>query len=309
MIKNDELNNIHLREEAQLNMKAINSDERFGIMLLVATAFHAIIILTVGFAAPDLKEPDKPLPKMDIILVHHSSDKKNEKADYLAQSNQEGGGNQIEKVKPKSPNSTPNILPVEGDAQERKQISAPQETAEIKEQLLTQRRSRVKVAKPIEQDKTPVKVRVPTAEELVLRATELARLSSEIDNVLETQAKQPEHKYISASTQEYEWASYMEGWRHKIERVGNLNYPDAAVRSKLYGNLILDVALNDDGTIYNVKVRKSSGHKVLDDAAVRITRLAAPFSKLPDNLKKQQDVLHIVRTWQFMKNRQLKTYQ
>jgi protein TonB len=92
----------------------------------------------------------------------------------------------------------------------------------------------------------------------------------------------------------------MEAWRAKVERVGNLNYPEAARRKKLSGNLILDVALNNDGSINQITVRRSSGHKVLDDAAIRIVELASPYSPFPDHIREETDILHITRTWQFL---------
>ena len=89
----------------------------------------------------------------------------------------------------------------------------------------------------------------------------------------------------------------------KVERVGNLNYPDEARRNRLSGHLILDVALNPDGSINEITIRKPSGHKVLDDAAVRIVELAAPYAPFPDSFRKETDILHITRTWQFVNNK------
>jgi protein TonB len=95
----------------------------------------------------------------------------------------------------------------------------------------------------------------------------------------------------------------MEAWRAKVERVGNLNYPDDARKRQLSGSLILDVALNPDGSVNQITVRQSSGHKILDDAADRIVRLAAPFAPFPDDIRAETDILHITRTWQFLHNR------
>ncbi len=92
----------------------------------------------------------------------------------------------------------------------------------------------------------------------------------------------------------------MEAWRQKVERIGNLNYPDEARRRKLSGNLLLDVALNPDGSINEITLRRSSGERALDDAAVRIVKLAAPYAKFPDDIRKDVDILHIERTWQFL---------
>ena len=115
--------------------------------------------------------------------------------------------------------------------------------------------------------------------------------------------KKPIKKYISATTKEYEYAAYMDAWRRKVERVGNLNYPEEAKKLNLSGSLQLDVALNKDGTINQINIRRSSGKKVLDDAAIRIVELAAPYAKFPKNIENQVDILHILRTWQFINNK------
>jgi protein TonB len=140
----------------------------------------------------------------------------------------------------------------------------------------------------------------PSAAELVARSFAIASLNAEIEQRLEARAKRPRHKFISASTKEYKYAAYMESWRAKVERVGNLNYPEEARRKHLSGSLILDVALNADGSINNITVRRPSGFPVLDAAAIRIVKLAAPYAPFPDTFKNDVDILHITRTWQFI---------
>jgi protein TonB len=134
---------------------------------------------------------------------------------------------------------------------------------------------------------------------------EISRLTAELHRKTEAYAKRPRHKHISARTKEYKYASYLDAWRRKVERVGNLNYPDEARRQRLHGSLILHVALRPNGTIINVWVRRSSGHKLLDDAAVRIVKLAAPYAPFPAEIRKETDVLDITRTWQFLSSNQL----
>jgi len=128
----------------------------------------------------------------------------------------------------------------------------------------------------------------------------MASLNAELSQRMEARAKRPRAKYISASTREYRFASYMEAWRAKVERIGNLNYPDEARRNKLSGDLILDVALKPDGSLDEITIMNPSGHKVLDDAAIRIVRLGAPYARFPDNISMDVDILHITRTWRFL---------
>jgi protein TonB len=91
----------------------------------------------------------------------------------------------------------------------------------------------------------------------------------------------------------------MDAWRAKVESVGNFNYPSEAKRRHLTGNLLLDVALNADGSINEIAIRRSSGQKILDDAAIRIVELAAPFAPFPPEIRSELDILHITRTWKF----------
>ena len=139
----------------------------------------------------------------------------------------------------------------------------------------------------------------PSATALMTNSLKIASLSAQIRRKLQAKAERPRRKFISASTKEYKYASYMEAWRSKVERVGNLNYPDAARKAKLSGSLRLDVALNKDGSINQIIVLLSSGHKILDDAAIRIVELASPYSPFPDQIREDTDILHIIRTWRF----------
>ena len=97
----------------------------------------------------------------------------------------------------------------------------------------------------------------------------------------------------------------MEAWRARVERVGNLNYPEQAKRLKLTGDLVLDVEIRPDGGVHAINVVRPSGHRVLDDAAMRIVRLAAPYDPFPEKIRSEVDILHITRTWQFMRGDRL----
>ena len=132
-----------------------------------------------------------------------------------------------------------------------------------------------------------------------LRAQVIESLSTALDERLQAYAERPRRKWITARTREHAYAAYMEAWRQKVERVGNLNYPNEARRRALSGSLSLDVALNADGSVAEIFLRRSSGEKVLDDAAVRIVELAAPFARFPPSIREEVDLLHIERTWVF----------
>jgi protein TonB len=138
----------------------------------------------------------------------------------------------------------------------------------------------------------------PTLRDMLEKKLEMARLATEIQRETQAYAKRPHKKYISANTKEYAYAAYMAAWVARIERIGNLNYPDEARREQVHGQLVLTVALRRNGSVKRIDVIQSSGHKLLDDAAIRIVRLAAPFPPIPKG--EGVDELYITRTWQFL---------
>jgi protein TonB len=148
----------------------------------------------------------------------------------------------------------------------------------------------------------------PTAAELIERSMEMVNLSEEINQSMQAYAKRPKQVYVSARTQEFKYANYMVEWVKKVERVGNLNYPDAARREGVSGKLLLDVALNPDGSVRNITVLKSSGHAAIDEAAIRIVNLAAPYPPFSPEISKEADILHITRTWEFSTSHHLKSH-
>jgi protein TonB len=127
----------------------------------------------------------------------------------------------------------------------------------------------------------------------------MARLAAEIHLRSQRYAKRPKRKFVSASTREYAWAGYLRAWVDRVERVGNLNYPDEARRRRLSGQLVISVAIRRDGSVERADIIDSSGIRLLDDAALRIARLAEPYPPLPKT-EDEIDVLHVTRTWQFL---------
>lgn len=188
------------------------------------------------------------------------------------------------------------------EAREEEPIEAEPEPVELAE-LDPVEQPPEPAVEPVEQEvaEVPAETRpLPSAASLLSNSLKIASLSAEVRRKVEAQANRPRRKFISASTREYRYASYMEAWRAKVERIGNLNYPEDARRQGLTGNLILDVALKPDGSVHEITIRRSSGNRVLDEAAVRIVNLAAPFAPFPEDIRRETDILHITRTWQFL---------
>ncbi len=141
----------------------------------------------------------------------------------------------------------------------------------------------------------------PTANELMQRTLEAMRLEAQIAKDMDAYQKRPKRRFVGARAEEYRFARYVEDWRLKIERVGNLNYPEAARQQKLYGSLLLTVSIRSDGTLENVEINRTSGSRILDAAAVRIVEMSAPYARFPPDIKRDTDVLAITRTWTFTK--------
>ncbi len=275
--------------------------DRLGLTVFIALAFHAIIILGVSFDLEDIL-PQHNISTMEITLVHSHSKEAPEEADYLAQANQKGGGNTKERVRPSSPFSNTRPTPEDGLAPDSQlDVSPPPLIKEQKEkELMTTEQS------PFAKDSKDFKRDIPTetnskkAAQMLERSREFARLRAEIQHLKQAFQKTPHHTYISGiNAKQNRFASYKDSWRAKIENVGKLNYPETAVRDNINGDLLLDVAINPDGSVSQIKILRSSGKPVLDNAAKKIVRLAAPFSPLTKEILKDTDILHISLVWKF----------
>lgn len=289
------------------NIPGFTKTDRLGLTAFVSVLAHMTIILGVSFAVPDLRSND-PLPTMDITLVNTRSETAPDEADFLAQANREGGGDTDQAVVARTPlpvNPSPDVAEPTPQTRARSEPQAPQPTPD---QPLTQDREEAATIddrKPQEEQPDARPNREPGPDETDQLARERAQLSAELSQFWQEYQKRPRRKFLSARTKEYKYAEYMEAWRARVERVGNLNYPEKARRQNLTGNLVLDVAINPDGTVHNLNMIKSSGNKVLDDAARRIVELAAPYAGFPADIRKEVDILHITRTWQFMRDNRL----
>lgn len=275
------------------------SNDRFAVSVVMALGLHAAVLLGIGFVL-DFKPLTNPLDTLEVVLVNWQSEAAPDQADFLAQASQQGGGDSDDAVEPSrdnagtSPAQTEGMDPIDQVEQlssvadaAREQLLVEDDSAEFSQQITR-----------IEQAETPL----PSTALLMQDAMEMAKLQPGTERERETKSKLPRRKWISANTREYEYAAYMQAWVAKVERVGNLNYPEEIRRMKLVGELIMTVAIRQDGGVESIDIHKSSGKARLDQAAVRIVSLAAPYSPLPQNISKNVDVLHITRTWVFSRN-------
>jgi protein TonB len=273
----------------------IGPSERLSATLALSLVAFGVLILGVGFA----RDSAAPItPTLDVILTETRSDAAPEDADFIAQANNQGGGDSDEAERPREEQLAPVPKPEPGLAPETLVAQAPPPEPEPTPRLLsTTAQSEFALPAPKDQRETEPSPLAP-GRELVEQSLEMARLAAEIERKQELRAKRPKRKFVSASTKEYEYASYLRAWVVKVERVGNLNYPDEARRRGLGGRLVMTVAVRRDGSIEEILLNRSSGLGVLDQAAMRIVRLSEPFPPLP-RTDENIDVLHITRTWQF----------
>ncbi|EST17228.1 hypothetical protein EDP1_1233 [Pseudomonas putida S610] len=277
--------------------------DRLGFTLFLAALVHLALILGVGFS---VVKPAQISRTMDITLATFKSEKPPEKADFQAQDNQQGSGTLDKKAVPKTTELAPfqdtKINKITPPPAARPEVPPPPQKSAVATKAPKAQKVEPKPRESKPQPKPSTPVREFDSSQL---SSQIASLEAELANEQQQYAKRPRiHRLNAASTMRDKGAWYKEEWRKKVERVGNLNYPDEARRQQIYGNLRMMVSINRDGSLYEVLVLESSGQPVLDQAAQRIVRLAAPFAPFTGDLA-EYDRLEIIRTWRFARGDRL----
>jgi protein TonB len=319
----------------------VTSGDRLGLTICIAIIIHTMVVMGISFTPEPVPESryesleiilvnqrsEKPPEDADMLA----------QANMIGGGNSDSAERPSAPIEAPIPAPTPEVAatpapPVEPDVSAEpvpdasaettaeKQDAEAEQPAEIEPRLVEETteadlakpepeaqpdpQQPIAEASPAKREPQPKVVTppLPTAAQLITRSFAMASLNAELQQKLELRARRPRRKFISANTKEFRFAAYMEAWRAKVERVGNINYPDEARQLDLSGSLLLDVALNPDGSVREITVRRSSGKKVLDDAAVRIVELASPFAPFPDDFLREIDILHVTRTWKFLNN-------
>lgn len=305
-----------------------------AMMLLVSAYVHIALILAIHFEPPTLKFFKDKMPALDVVLVNAKTNSKPTKADALAQANLNRGGNTEANRQMKSalppPKNKPQemtLKPLTDSASSSKKPAQEVTEAQRKQQkldelekqvqdVMTQLNAQKKIessaskqeASPMpEKGQLDASAKKLGAADLMASSLDIALLEAQISKQQDDYQKRPKRKYIGARTQEYRFAAYVESWRQKVEKIGNLNYPELAKDQGLYGQLRMTVSIKSDGSIESIEINRSSGHKVLDEAAERIVRMAAPYAPFPEDIRKDTDILGITRTWTFTKEDSLAT--
>lgn len=283
---------------------SIGAGDRLGFTLFLALALHVIFILGVGFSQTDAK-PSESLPSLDIILANTESPEQPDDPDFLSQSNQVGGGNQEDKARPSAPMAASTPVDQQGlSSQELKKKTANKIKLE-KIYYVNLREADRKIERAKMKDRSTPQTN--SQHEVEQQRQSIASLRAEIRKLTQAYAKRPREITLTANTREAVEAGYLAQWVKKIEHIGNLNYPAEAEVEKLIGSLRVNVRINAAGKVLDVKISRPSGHSILDQAALRIVRLAEPFAPFPTKLKDKADQIVIVRTWEFNSNKLITT--
>lgn len=292
---------------------SMQPDRKISLALLISLLLHMAIVAGISLNPPAQKQT-KITKSIDVVLVNSKSPTKPIDTKVFAQTNLDGGGNVAEDRQTKTP------LPVLPGVKPMTDLTAAtQKTKQLEskvKKLLTVAESKAHVTQPLPQAKPepdkpkqsqPATTNPDNYSDLLQRSLEIARLEAQIAKDHEAYQKRPKRRFIGARTREYRFARYLEDWRLKVERIGNLNYPEEARRKKLYGSLQLTVGVRSDGSLESIGIDRSSGTQILDDAAIRIVRLAARngFSPFPPDISRDTDILHITRTWVFSRSDKL----
>jgi protein TonB len=277
-------------------------DNKIGATFIFSLLVHGLLLFGIGISYVATRPA---LPTLDVTLVNVANNDAPDKADFLAQANNKGGGDSDKSSKPSQPYSGLLPIPTNGTATQAVEAATPSpQQATDRRMLTTSGNSSFSVKSDSAKDERDMPD-ASDADEARIEQQE-AQLSAEVSKESQAYAKRPHKKFISASTKEYAYAAYMHGWVNRIERVGNLNYPEQAREQHIHGDVILTVGLNRDGSVNSIDVTQSSGYAVIDKAAETIVRLCAPFPALPPD-KNRVDILYITRTWQFQPGDVLKT--
>ncbi len=306
-----------------VNLITINlaqSNQRFIFFLGIALLIHVLVIFQIGFRLPTPKPPQPKL--LDIVISPQKSSLSQVKnADYYADQNQLGGGQKDKKqptanslLKPQNTSTRP-LKPLKKQKESpHTQTSTTHLPSELstrqKKQLKTRQMHQMTEKKPKQSKKIQQAARTITTHKSVQKKKldldyihslkqQIVDLEADIKQKSSIYSRRSKHKYVNASTAKAVDAQYIRQWTRKIERIGNLNYPAQARKKGLYGKLILAVTLSPQGEVLNIKIIRSSGKKILDDAARRIVELASPFAPIPENVLQGNNALVITRTWLF----------
>jgi periplasmic protein TonB len=275
------------------------ANDRMLTTCFLAALIHGIVILGVTFSSPGSKADSDGAPALEVVLVNDQAPSvaKNPNAQYLSERSQKGSGNTLKRERALIPKSS--LMPVE-------RLGIPSGTGLAERQAGTDTGDQELIATHTPAQKilyfaSPTAATESSQLPLLLEKRPDLAMTPNSDGVeLRMRGEAREQLWIAADTRESDVAVYLDSWRRKIERVGTMNFPDAARRQKLSGTPLIEVTIRADGRLLQTLIRRSSGHAEIDEAAMRILKLAAPFDPFPGELSAKHDEIRIAYEWQFL---------
>ncbi len=270
------------------------TEERLRKTFSVALALHLALLIGISFSLP---LDSMPSNSIEVTLAHYKTQKASDEADFLAQADQLGSGSQAQSIQP----TTDQLSPFESDIQGQMPVPQQQRSASQERNILAA--AGIPQNNPQANHQT---VDLPP-QEARIADRDIGAIRAELDRLQRAYSKLPRVlRMTSASTKSAEEAAYMHYFEKRVEQVGNVNYPEEARARHIYGHVQLIVALLANGSIKHIEVSKTSGSRLLDQAAVRSVQLASPYKPFPPELR-NRDEIHIIRTWQYQSNNVLTT--
>jgi protein TonB len=260
------------------------------LAIFLAAVFHVIIIFSVNFT---VSLPKKINKSIEITITQTVAEKAPEKAHYLAQENQLGAGEAFKKPEPPKQQ-----LPSEGKTKKRTLKKNDERSKKVHaKKLITQKQSEVKVNTADEAETMVDKSRPKLSPDALVK--QIAKLGANI-RYSQPSSEKNRIKFVnSVSTHKYLASQYMRDWDRKVERLGSLNLPKAVTTRNFDGFIVMDVGINQDGSVYSTRIIRSSGIKAIDAAAIRLVKMGAPYPPIPKELWNEVSVLVMKRTWRW----------
>ena len=275
-----------------------SSNDRLQFTIFLGLALNALLIFGVGST---MNVGDKLAPTLNITLATHKSEHEPEKADFIAQNNQEASGTEQD-IKELSTIKNADIADVHiREITPAPEIKSSQKTISQTRLLTTSGETNNKTNENKQHDTGEIEENAEGEDrDIPFINPEIASLRAKLDRLKQDLAKQPRIRRLTSVSAKASYdAAYLNMWTQKIEGVGNKHFPEAALRDGIFGNLRMSVLLKPDGQVEKIEILQSSGHQVLDDSAVHIVRLASPFPRFPKEIIRSTDKLEIIRTWRF----------
>ena len=278
------------------------SHDRLGFAFCLVLALHAAFILGVSFTQ---QERSPAASKLEITLAQHKSQQAPAQADFLAQNNQQGSGTLNEKAMLTSREMANFQDTMIREVAQQQMQTTRQAKLAATSRLTTTNYNITKINTQQHQQKSIDPSELLNQElAIIQRNLEIASLEAKLDIQQQAYANRPRiRRLTSVATKQSDDALYLHNWRSKVETIGNQHYPSTAKQQQLYGDLRMVVSLLPNGDVLQIKILQSSGYKILDQAAINIVHLAAPYDPFPQTMLKNVDVLEIIRTWRFHKDK------